>query len=99
MGRNIEKPDYAQSADFGLVCATFDSLALRTGARCRAGRGRGLGCAHLRQGNCQARFDSGEELDRIEVPEDAPEPHGLSIYGDDFLYCDATSGWITKITA
>ena len=25
------------------------------------------------------------------------KPHGLSIYGDDFLYCDATSGWITKI--
>lgn len=43
-------------------------------------------------------LDSGEELDRIEVPEDAPEPHGLSAFGDDFLYCDATSGWITKIT-
>ena len=40
----------------------------------------------------------GSELDRIEVPEPHPEPHGLSIFGQDFLYCDATSGWIAKIS-
>jgi len=42
-------------------------------------------------------LDTGEELDRIEVPEPHPEPHGLSIYEDGFLYCDATSGWVVKI--
>lgn len=40
----------------------------------------------------------GTILDKIEVSEDYPEPHGLSIYGDDFLYCDASSGWVAKIT-
>ncbi|MFN8490416.1 MAG: hypothetical protein U0350_22700 [Caldilineaceae bacterium] len=42
--------------------------------------------------------ETGKELDRVEVPKSEPEPHGLSIYGKDFLYCDATSGWVTKIT-
>ena len=42
-------------------------------------------------------LEDGTILERIEVPEDCPEPHGLSIYGDDFLYCDAASGWIAKI--
>ena len=40
----------------------------------------------------------GSELDRIEVPEPHPEPHGLSIFGRDLIYCDAASGWIAKIT-
>ncbi len=40
----------------------------------------------------------GRELDRIEVPAEMPEPHGLSIYGEDLLYCDATSGWVVKIS-
>ena len=40
----------------------------------------------------------GTILDKIEVSEDYPEPHGLSIYGEDFLYCDASSGWVAKIT-
>jgi hypothetical protein len=40
----------------------------------------------------------GKELDRINVPKSDPEPHGLSIFGKDLIYCDATSGWITKIT-
>jgi streptogramin lyase len=40
----------------------------------------------------------GSELDRIELPRSEPQPHGLSIYGDDLLYCDATSGWVVKIT-
>jgi hypothetical protein len=32
------------------------------------------------------------------VPADAPEPHCLSADGDDLLYCDATSGWIVRIS-
>ena len=40
----------------------------------------------------------GRELDRIDVPEPHPEPHGLSIYGKDLLFCDAASGWVAKIT-
>ncbi|MYF99479.1 hypothetical protein F4212_10165 [Candidatus Poribacteria bacterium] len=43
-------------------------------------------------------LDDGVIIDQIEVSEDYPEPHGLSIYGNDFLYCDASSGWIAKIT-
>ena len=38
------------------------------------------------------------ELDRIVVPEPHPEPHGLSVCDDGFLYCDATSGWVSKIS-
>jgi sugar lactone lactonase YvrE len=40
----------------------------------------------------------GQELDRIDVPAPHPEPHGLSIYGNDLLFCDAASGWVAKIT-
>ena len=39
----------------------------------------------------------GTELDRIEIPPNDPEPHGLSAFGDDLLYCDATSGWVVQI--
>jgi streptogramin lyase len=39
----------------------------------------------------------GSEIDRIEVPEPYPEPHGLSIYGQNLLYCDAMSGWVAEI--
>jgi hypothetical protein len=42
--------------------------------------------------------DSGAELDRITVPESDPQPHGLSKLGADLVYCDATSGWVVKIT-
>jgi hypothetical protein len=41
-------------------------------------------------------FD-GSEVRRIEVTGPHPEPHGLSIIEGGLLYCDATSGWITKI--
>ena len=41
---------------------------------------------------------SGRELARIEIPQPYPEPHGLCLSGKDLLYCDATSGWVTKIT-
>ena len=46
------------------------------------------------------KFDmrDGTELDRIQVPEWEPQPHGLSHYGDGFLYCDALSGWIVEIS-
>ena len=40
----------------------------------------------------------GTELDRIEIAPSDPEPHGLSACGDDLLYCDATSGWVVKIS-
>ncbi|NKB68837.1 MAG: hypothetical protein GKR89_17365 [Candidatus Latescibacteria bacterium] len=41
--------------------------------------------------------EDGAELARIVVPESDPQPHGLCIYGDDLLYCDATSGWVVRI--
>ncbi len=43
-------------------------------------------------------LEDGSELDRINVPTPYPEPHGLSIFGNGFLYCDAASGWIAKIS-
>lgn len=39
----------------------------------------------------------GRVLDRLDVPASLPEPHGLSIFGQDLLYCDATSGWVVHI--
>ncbi len=39
----------------------------------------------------------GSEMERIKVPEFEPQPHGLSAFGDDLLYCDATSGWVVRI--
>lgn len=41
--------------------------------------------------------ETGTVRDRIDVGPADPEPHGLSRYGDGFLYCDATSGWVVKI--
>jgi hypothetical protein len=41
--------------------------------------------------------EDGQELDRIVVPATQPEPHCLSRYADDLLYCDATSGWVVRI--
>lgn len=43
-------------------------------------------------------IQDGRELDRIEVPEPHPEPHCLTIFGEDLLYCDASSGWLAEIT-
>jgi sugar lactone lactonase YvrE len=40
----------------------------------------------------------GTELQRLEVPESAPQPHGLARYGQNLLYCDATSGWVAEIS-
>ena len=43
-------------------------------------------------------LNDGHELDRIDVPAPHAEPHGLSICADDLIYCDASSGWVAKIT-
>ena len=45
------------------------------------------------------KFDveTGEEIARFEVPEPNPEPHGLSLYEDGFIYCDAVSGISPKL--
>ena len=43
-------------------------------------------------------IETSEEMDRIEIPEPHPEPHGLSAYKDgSWVYCDATSGWVAEI--
>lgn len=42
-------------------------------------------------------LSDGSILDEIDIGPEHPEPHGLSIFGDDLLYCDATSGWIVRI--
>lgn len=41
--------------------------------------------------------ESGRELARIVVPGHEPEPHCLCQYGENLLYCDATSGWIVQV--
>lgn len=41
--------------------------------------------------------ETGSEITRIDVPTAEPEPHGLSIFGEELLYCDATTGWIVQI--
>lgn len=52
-------------------------------------------------------LENGSEIERITVPNDLPEPHGLSILGNqtnnphdhkEFLYCDATSGWVVQMS-
>lgn len=43
-------------------------------------------------------IETNEEMDRIEIPEPHPEPHGLSAYrAGSWIYCDATSGWVAEI--
>ncbi|MEE2754201.1 MAG: hypothetical protein VX910_09475 [Candidatus Latescibacterota bacterium] len=43
-------------------------------------------------------IETSEEMDRIDVPEPHPEPHGLSKLTDSsWVYCDAASGWVTEI--
>jgi hypothetical protein len=42
--------------------------------------------------------DDGHELARIVVPDEEPQPHGLTAWdGDELAYCDATSGWVVRI--
>ena len=40
---------------------------------------------------------TGAELDRIDVPESAFEPHGLTISEGDLISCDAQTGGIFRI--
>lgn len=42
-------------------------------------------------------IETGEVLHELVVSESDPQPHELSIFGDDLVYCDATSGWIVKV--
>jgi hypothetical protein len=42
-------------------------------------------------------LQDGQELVRLEVPEPNPEPHCLCRFGDDLLYCDASSGWVVRV--
>lgn len=42
--------------------------------------------------------EEGQELDRITIPPDQPEPHCLTRWHESFYYCDATTGWIACIT-
>jgi hypothetical protein len=42
--------------------------------------------------------EDGQVLEEISVPDPHPEPHGLSIYGQNLIYCDAASGWVAQIT-
>lgn len=41
---------------------------------------------------------SGRELARIDIPQDGPEIHCLTAFGDGFLFCDATSGWVVQVS-
>jgi hypothetical protein len=41
--------------------------------------------------------EDGSVRDRIEIPRDQPEVHGLAREGENLLYCDATSGWIVRV--
>jgi streptogramin lyase len=41
--------------------------------------------------------EDGSVRDRLEIPRNHPEVHGLSREGDNLLYCDATSGWIVRV--
>ena len=47
------------------------------------------------------KFDveTNEEMDRIDIPESHPAPHGLSAYDGGFIYCDSSTGWIGVIEA
>ena len=42
--------------------------------------------------------ETGARLRTIQVPDDMPEPHGLTRQGPHLLYCDATTGWIVRVT-
>lgn len=41
--------------------------------------------------------NDGQVRTTVQLPDDMPEPHGLTRDGADLLYCDATTGWITRI--
>ena len=45
------------------------------------------------------KFDveTNAEMDRIDIPESHPAPHGMSAYDSGFIYCDSSTGWIGVI--
>ena len=43
-------------------------------------------------------LEDGSELDRVIISGSEPQPHGLSRFENNLIYCDATSGWVTKIS-
>ncbi|HAA73937.1 TPA: hypothetical protein DCE37_02305 [Candidatus Latescibacteria bacterium] len=42
-------------------------------------------------------IETNEEMDRIDIPESHPAPHGVSAYPGGFIYCDSSTGWIGVI--
>lgn len=46
---------------------------------------------------CKLDPSSGRELEVIEVPRPEPEPHGMTIWDGEMVYCDATTGAICRV--
>ena len=40
---------------------------------------------------------SGELLAKIQLPEEDPEPHGMTVADGVFWYCDAGSRWVCRL--
>jgi sugar lactone lactonase YvrE len=52
--------------------------------------GDGIWCAHTTDKVIiKYHTESGEVMERIQLPQDGPAPHGLSIRGGELWYCDA----------
>ncbi|MFW6195593.1 MAG: hypothetical protein ACOC5M_03615 [Chloroflexota bacterium] len=52
--------------------------------------GEGIWCAHTTDKVIiKYSVESGEEVDRLQFPDDAPAPHGLTIRDGELWYCDA----------
>ncbi|HXI27411.1 MAG TPA: hypothetical protein VNG89_03290 [Vicinamibacterales bacterium] len=43
-------------------------------------------------------MDNGAPVARIELTKQDPEPHGLDIRDGVLWYCDASSGWICRLS-
>ena len=44
------------------------------------------------------RIKDGSTIDKIEIPEPHPEPHGMTRWDDCFWYCDAGSGAVCRVS-
>ncbi|MDP2947968.1 MAG: hypothetical protein Q8P22_00305 [Chloroflexota bacterium] len=75
--------------DFSCVGQIVSPLPLNHGLAWENGS---LWCAY-RKDCVIIRHDpkTSRELERIEVPKDGPEPHGLTLWNGDLIFCDATS--------
>ena len=52
--------------------------------------GEGIWCAHTTDKVIlKYHVETGEVMDRIDLPPDGPSPHGLSMRGGEMWYCDA----------